>query len=279
MPPHRGHDPLEPLDDGRFKLVLRQSTLESLDLCLERGRYRIYGLDEHRHTDATALGEAMHYGIEATLEKHLAGDWMDSTQAVEVAHEHLASLEYDYVQMKTDATIRKHVAAGVTLWHREVYPELEPVAVEHQFRHQLVENDDFVIDLSGTMDYVDAHTGIWDWKTSGRAYAQWEKQRWAIQPTVYSWAWHVADLEAGDTEFPFTYWVYLKSKDREHGHSQQLEVSRGPSDWDWLKQKCLAIAYQIKADFSPWPKNDSHALCSPKWCDVWAECKGASYDN
>ena len=57
----------------------------------------------------------------------------------------------------------------------------------------------------------------------------------------------------------------------------RVTVYRHAGDWSWLVERCLGIAALLEAAVPTWPKNDNHALCSPKWCPAWSTCKGAHY--
>ena len=100
----------------------------------------------------------------------------------------------------------------------------------------------------------------------------WEKKRWDIQSTVYAFAaiqtGMIEPEPDGSTNFEF---VVM----HEDG-VQRLVLARGPEHFAWLKSKVEALVLLIEAGLHTWPKQDNHALCSPKWCSAWDFCKGAS---
>ena len=58
--------------------------------------------------------------------------------------------------------------------------------------------------------------------------------------------------------------------------TQQVTVTRNAADWRWLEMKLRSFALLAESKLPEWPRMDSHALCSPKWCENWFDCKGKS---
>lgn len=123
-------------------------------------------------------------------------------------------------------------------------------------------------------------TGIvWDWKTAGRQYESWEKERWAIQPSVYTWAACHEWPELNDFTDPhtFTYAVMLKNGSTA---VQILDVERHQGHWNWMIRQARAIANMVRTNENgPWPLMDHGWHCSPKWCGAWDACKGAELEG
>lgn len=273
-------------EDGRWHHTFRQSSLNTADLCLERYRRERDGLMPDIETDAASMGTAMHAAIELALQHMLNGDEPpDQEQLVDAYQEaftHQMGLP-GFAWVKYDeARCRNLGARFVRHWYQELLPSLDPMKIEWEFEENLYIDDERTIWLTGTIDLIDAKWGLVDWKSSGggtkggstRAdgsivqpkgpYKEWEYRRWAIQPTVYTWA-------AGKHGYPadrFTYAVMY-----EHG-VQTFEVERGPEHWAWLTDKALALAHLCEANLPVFPKSDQSALCSPKWCPAWQDCKG-----
>jgi hypothetical protein len=268
-PHHTGtkHEMVQ-IDDGRWHHRFGASWLKTFDLCPERARLEHEGYDHE--TDAAACGTAVHLAIQYTLEEwYASGEPYDAQTAVDLFHAEFDAMEYEHVKYKTAAPLHKFGETCVRNWYRSVLPTLPPEAqLEVTFVLPFYEDDERVIELSGGIDYVD--TVLRDWKTSGRGpYEEWEYKRWAIQPTVYSWAAStLALVEPVDGVYPFEYVVLGR-----HG-AQRFTVHRGPGDWAWLQDKVSTAARLIEAGLDEWPKQDNHALCSAKWCPAWSECKG-----
>lgn len=269
-------------DDGRWHHRLSQSWLKTADTCLERARMEHTGEMPRIESDAACVGTAMHLAAETCIQS----GGLTLADCIEVAQDEFSRLmQLDGTNGDAEATYeegvfkfvkydepkaRKLVSLFTTYWWTDVYPTLNPDAVtEWKFVVPLVDDDERVIELSGTADYVDGDE-IKDWKTSGGGeYKPWEYRRWGMQPTVYTYALSEGrgDLNAPRARFEF---VVMHAKG-----VQRFEVKRGPADWAWLKVKATDMARMIELEIPTWPKNDNHALCSPLWCPAWSKCKGA----
>lgn len=130
------------------------------------------------------------------------------------------------------------------------------------------------IRLAGTIDVLDQHNHqLVDWKSSGQYKQPWQEQRWAIQATAYTFAAaSLGMLDPHDDGYHFGLRVFVhKGNDVE---PQTILVRRGPDHWAWLVEIVEQLVSQIESDLKTWAFNDTHALCSPKWCPSWSECKG-----
>lgn len=152
--------------------------------------------------------------------------------------------------------------------------------VEHEFDVEFVTRPENKlirqVRLAGTADIIDLQENrVLDWKSSGRAYQRWEKQRWAHQATVYTYAAAEEQLISanGDGLYRFDYRVFLRNNKVDE--PQELTVMRGPGQWAWVTSMVNNIADMMESDANQWPVRDDHALCGPKWCPIWNDCKGA----
>ena len=254
--------------------TFHQSWLNTYMNCPEQAR-----LDTHAgHTDATAIGTALHWAAEGVL-RHGWGLAEARRQAVlmftDLVNEDAG---VRFVQVKTPDTAIAYLSSCVDAWWHDVYPCLgAPVAIEHEFSVWLDDYDGIEVRLGGTIDYVDDNGIIWDWKTAGDAdkYGRkaWEHKRWSIQPTVYTYAWH----HLTDEYAPFVFAACLKGPQRKP--AQFVTVERAEGHWEWLRKQIRTIIDQAHASpDGPWPLRDQHVLCSPKWCPVWDQCKGKHVD-
>ena len=251
--------------------TFRQSDLEAFYKCPHQFDLRRRNLLPRKETDATALGTSMHAGIEAVLRGECG-----LADGEQVAVEAWRALQDDveYVQDKTAATVERKVRDCYGAWAQDVFPMLGgTVAVEHRFKVLLHSDQTRQLWLSGTIDYIDEALGLVDWKTAGRRYEEWEKRRFAIQPTVYSYAaWREGLVDLDHLEMvPFTYAVMVKGRKQE---VQIVTVERGPQHWQWLTAQATRLANLIEAEVDAWPLNDQGWHCSPKWCTAWDSCKG-----
>ncbi len=264
--------PYEQIDDGRWHHKISQSWAKTFDLCPERARLEHEGYS--RETDAACVGTAVHSGIEYALGLWHAGEVVHHDEVLEVAHRELDGLEYEHVKWATDKAPHDFLQVCVLNFLRDVLPTLPASAeLERRFLLPLIDTPEREVMVSGTIDYVPAVVGdtLRDWKTSGRgAYETWEYKRWDLQSMFYTWAAHELSLvHLVDGLIPFEFVVLGR-----HG-VQRFDVHRGPNEWSWMRDKVTAMCKMIEAGLDEWPKQDNHALCSEKWCDAWAVCKGA----
>lgn len=270
---------IEKLDDGRTQYTFHQSWLSNTDDCLEQARLGLEGELPEQETDATAMGTAVHAGIEATLlDLKECDSPLSLASAQRVAQETFDELillpHFRWIDKK-EGGARAFINRAMKTWYEGMLPRLDPMMMEPYVGPFVVyEDDGIVVRFAGSIDYVDRQLGLVDWKTSSGAYEPWEKQRWNIQATMYSLLWSLL-CDAQGWERPtlpvdFTFCVLLKK-----GGMQVLTVNRDQGDWYWLISKAVAIVRLIEAELDVWPKNDNHALCSPKWCPAWDRCKGA----
>jgi hypothetical protein len=269
------------MEDGRWHHKFSQSWLKTTDICLERARREHAGTMPNEESDAACVGTAMHLGIESCI----AAEGLPRGQVLEIAQDEFTRLmaldgtngdpnarhpEGVFKWIKYNEKQAREMVATCTLnWYDLVWPTLNPRAdVEWEFLLPLVDNSERFIEISGTADYLDFENfDVKDWKTSGRGeYVEWEYKRWAMQPTVYVWAVNQMTLHRPDFEY-----VVMHKKG-----VHRFTVER-PPEWDaWLKTKVVDIALQIEREVPSWIKSDNHALCSPKWCPAFGDCKGAS---
>jgi hypothetical protein len=272
--------------DGRARYRFHQSWLSDTDLCLERARRGLVGELDETENDATALGTALHAAIEACMDAVLEyGESLDFDAVVQVGVEeldHLAESEgFRWVKRQRRGA-HSYLARALRAWYGTVLPVLEPVATEVRIPPTvLYEDDRRIIEVGGTIDYIDAQLGLVDWKSGsphGWKGKEWEKERWSLQATLYTFAWNalqrgadVREWPPADVVVPFTFVALL-----DNGTVHTVSVKRRSTDWLWLRRKALNVAYQIERGTDvAWPTNDQHALCSAKWCPAWDTCKGA----
>lgn len=258
--------------------TFRQSQLNTLLTCLEQGRLDMIDHVE-QETDATAIGTAVHSGAEFILNGSM--DIEEATRVAIAKFDELSALpHFQWLQVKRRDTVVRYIQLAMKGWWEQVYPRLgNPMMVEETFRLPLAarSNGDELW-LTGTIDFVD-EVEIYDWKTAGdeKKYKDgyggdgWKLKRFAVQPTVYTWAVH----ELTGKNLPFTFVAVTKGTDK----FQYVTCERGPADWAWLTEQLWGLVdFMGKQGLEePWPKNDQHALCSEKWCPRWATCKGQHY--
>lgn len=236
----------------------------------------------YQSTDAAEIGTAMHEAIEYTLECVKDGQASSLAVALQLAQDQFSDAivqpHFSWVKT-TEANARRQIDLCVTAWYDEVQPLITEIVATELVADQLTlwEDDRRVIAINGSIDLVGSvergPVQCVDWKTSGQKYQQWEKQRWAMQPTVYTWAGVQLGVLDEDDEYPFTFFVMMKTGAE---RVQRVDVSRHHGDWEWMKQKARRYAQMLELD-QMLPTNDTHALCSPTWCKAFSICKGLHY--
>lgn len=275
-------------DEGRYIHTFRQSSLNELDTCAERGRLTMTDLMPKVETDAAAVGTAVHAGVELYANALIEGEYAEMNDVRDTAHDEFTRIsqlpefawkKYNEGQARRliDACIDEFYASGLS-------ERLDPIAVELPFGPITVyEDDQRVVRITGTVDLVDRRMGAADYKTAGDARKYkggfggdaWQLARWAIQPTVYSAALVAEGFLDPDGPWDFTYLAFGLGVPAE---LLELTVQRTVGDLQWLNLKALGWAKLVEADLDEWPRNDNHALCSPKWCPAWDLCKGTAVD-
>lgn len=251
--------------DGRAVVTLRQSWINDALLCNERGRRNAVDPVETKN-DSAFLGTAMHAGAEVALEGHPE----DAVAVVEFTLRELIDGGVTRTLNLTDGEMIKLAQRMYRTWEREIYPEVVDTVrhTEATFNVPWFTDGPIEVRLSGTIDAITTEH-LWDWKTSGRRYSASEKQKVAVQPTVYA----IAADHLGLVPMPMTfkYGVVLREKDE----AQIVAVHRNHRHAAWLRQVVTPLVHQGLANMAgPWSVNDDHNLCSAKWCPHWANCKG-----
>ncbi len=250
-------------------VAIRQSWLNDFLLCPERARLNTLNPDDNIGSDLTVIGTAMHAVIEQVLLGEIAPSETD-----QVAGEALAMAAEAEPWRSTGLSAEDMVDQTKLMsaaWADNIYPQMPKGGiVEHKFEFQIGEVLDTPVWFEGTIDYVAPDNTVWDHKSSSRKYQQWEKQRWAVQPSVYS----AAVVQEGlVTEIPvrFFYDVMIRN-----GDTQIVELRRDLGHISFVRRQALAAArFALSYGFeNEWQMNDQSALCSHVWCPWWKQCKG-----
>lgn len=266
----RTEPPSTRLDDGRWQHKFSQTLIKRFMMCPEQARLDLAGELERRETDAACLGTAFHTGVEILLR---GGSEAEARNGSAEHFDRMVADGLEWVQIAKPATAHRYIQNAITGWLETVLPQLShhPEAeIEERFKVPIWSDDHRVIFLTGTPDYWEPDTGVWDWKTANRNYEHWEVDRFYIQPTAYAYA--VAVKHEIVDPIDFTFAVSLKGKNPK---MQLVETTRHGGHYDWLSRQALSIARMIEADLEGWPLNDQGWHCSAKWCTAWDRCKGA----
>ena len=259
------------IDQENQIIYVRQSWLGDMAICPERARLGQVKPEFRTGSDATIIGTAVHAGIEQVL-KGETSEFVDMLEFVNNEYETLQNTNYTITNIEQDK-IPSYLEAMSLAFYNDILPHIKLGGTpEMFFRVPLgIKVEGYDIHLEGTMDYVDPDGDIWDWKTAKRIYNQKEKQKSAIQPTVYATAVRNLGLSENPT---FNYGVMVR---QETPKAQILSVTRGVEHGKWLQHYVKgAVTTALKSGYqNEWIMNDSSALCSSQWCSYWSVCKGA----
>jgi len=244
--------------------------------------------DARMQTDAATLGTVFHAVIEHDLQK----GFKNVLAAKKWARLALSELILGYVENGIDyrtesfgddpERILIELDQLVESWfetnERNYWSNQTDLILEHTFDLPFLTNLTGRIKevrLGGTPDVIDpTNNRVVDWKTASRPYQRWEYQRWAAQPTVYTFAAAQMGLikPNADGLYRFDYRIFLKGKKND---VQEMSVLRGPGQWGWMAKVAHNIVAMMESDTKEWPLRDDGWWCSGKWCPVWNDCKGA----
>ena len=196
-------------------LTLHQSDINNYMNCPEQFRV-VHGLGGGRmpdadpdpirvETDAATIGTTLH----EVIERDISDPYKSVAGAKKSGRAILGNLVSGYitsgVEYRTEsygddpAAALRALDQLVESWmmseEREYWLQREPgsFALEQSFEVPFLLNRSggriWAVNLAGTMDLLDFQENrVVDWKSGGREYQRWEKQRWALQPTVYTYA-------------------------------------------------------------------------------------------
>lgn len=263
------------IDNETNSIWFRQSWLDTAFRCPERGRLAIIKPDwDSTTSDSALIGTSVHYAIEEHINGNIAEADMTSASA-DFLHDFDEDIKWTKYESKRDLIDQaKNCAKG---WIKEIkphLPDLSDARTEVNFKVPLWSQHGMTVGITGTIDLV-TDNQMWDWKTSAREYRAREKQKHAIQPTIYTMAALNSDLVTADSyPMDFTYGIMMRGKTPK---GQILKVTRNQGHADWATKRMMNLVdmYHHYGLDNPWPANDDHFLCSATWCPWYSICRGA----
>ena len=279
------------IDPDQKTIKIRQSWLDTATRCPEEGRLAVLNPDLGVTTDEAVLGTGAHWAIEQVIEGNL--DPADIAHGVEYFFHHVNEEEYRFVKRASLDEIIAVSSNCADAWVRDIMPHvpLDGAVCEHHFDVQIDEvavppgkeipEGDWAIHITGTADLAPkVDSELWDWKTSGRSYSQKDKQKWAVQPTIYAAAAVLGGFPDDVTyTWPTTFKYGVMVKLAKTARGEITTVQRTQNHWDWVHRKIKSfVDLAIHFGFNrPWPMIDEkNFLCSATWCDFYSSCRGAS---
>jgi hypothetical protein len=262
--------------DTDGNIWIRQSWLDTAMRCAERGRLATVAPEwDSMDSDSALIGTGAHYGIEQSINLGVYGE------IGEIAHNWIMAYdrEIKWTKYRTLAELADQSAQCAIAWRDGIMPhvDLEGATTEVPFRMVIFTlPDGRTVGITGTIDLVGHEP--WDWKTAARAYNQREKQRHAIQPTIYCEALVKGGLQTEmEWRYPldFNYGVMIRGA--KSAKPQIVTVTRTQAHFSFAADRIrtyvdLALNFGLQ---KPWPRDDDHFLCNPTWCPWWSICKGA----
>lgn len=269
---------------------VHQSDIKSWLNCGEQVRLKQFISAGNFETDAATIGTVVHALIEEEL---VDGFFVNERDALAfAAHKFLEVLEgyaangdtvYSRSSYDTDVKALRVIERLAESWYRSDERALLGAAHDGAYISEWsfdvplgLKHGNTDVYVAGQADLLLVGEALWDWKTASQPYKRWEKQRWDVQPTVYTFAAAYEGLLQPDKwgEYEFYYKVF-DTKGSTAGPPESVGVKRSALNWEWLRvQVGNMLAVQQALPDGPWPLSDMHVLCSPKWCPVWHECKG-----
>lgn len=274
------------VDPEKRTIEVHQSDLNSWMKCPEQFRLKaLVGLPDPP-SDAAALGTCLHTFVEHVL------DGASADRAAEAAQAQFREMldEIRWVQVQQVETFLGHLKGTMVSWWLHVRPLLgRPVATEVMLRSTIGIVNGWKVAFAGTVDAIIEHRDeywVWDWKTTNsfQRWAQWEIDRFHIQPSVY------LDLVSSNAHklgiaVPegFKYAVIQRSVDSNPSRVRVFTTRRHEGELSWVRSQALHLARQVIESVDPpskvaepWQTNDQGWHCSEKWCPAWHMCKGAA---
>lgn len=264
------------IDTDTNSIWFRQSWLDTAFRCPERGRQAIVKPEwDEMTSDSALIGTAVHHGIEQFLHGHIASPAGIAGEAEQFLSDFDEPVKWTKYEQFGDLVQQADVCANG--WVRDILPNLpnlDDAKPEVTFKIPLWSQYGYTVGITGTIDLI-ADGQLWDWKTSAREYRAREKQKYAIQPTIYTMAALNSDLVSADS-FPmaFTYGIMVRGSEPK---GQVLTVMRhqGHADFATKRMMQLVELFVMFGLDRTWPMNDDHFLCNSTWCPWWSICKGA----
>lgn len=278
--------------DSDGNIWLRQSWLDTAMRCAERGRLAIVKPEWDFGGDAAHCGTGAHSAVEYHLSCLVNGtpfiDTAIRTIIAESVQAKIAEEGIRWNKFHSMAELLANAERCYEAWVNGILPVMlergliTPGALcEHHFRVVLFTlADGRTVGIEGQIDFVPETNEIWDWKNPGSKYREREKQKYAIQPTIYTLAAVLGGIPNGvEYSYPMNFVYGLAVRGARKATPQLLTVTRTQAHADFAIER-LKTYVDMALNFTlerPWPRNDDHYLCSSTWCPWWVICKGADH--
>lgn len=269
------------LDTVNKRIYVRQSWLNDVLMCPERARLATKNPQMRMASDATIIGTAVHHAIETFIntadEEGMVGQEVEEMVKCAIAEYQRLALEPHRKTGIDETKILSYIDAMVVAWYTTIMPFVELGGkTEHRFVLPIGINiGGYDTYIEGTMDYITPSGVIWDWKTAGRSYSGAEKQKNAVQASMYAMAACIEGMVPNENDIEFKYGVMIR---QETPKAQVVSLHRNQEHVEWIRNQIISacrMGVSLGVD-TGWLLNDQGNLCSSKWCDFWSMCKGAT---
>ncbi len=269
------------LDTVNKRIYVRQSWLNDVLMCPERARLAYKNPQMRMASDATIIGTAVHHAIETFIntaeEEGMVGQEVEEMVKCAIAEYQRLALEPHRKTGIDETKILSYIDAMCVAWYTTIMPFVELGGkTEHRFVLPIGINiGGYDTYIEGTMDYITPSGVIWDWKTAGRSYSGAEKQKNAVQASMYAMAACIEGMVPNENDIEFKYGVMIR---QETPKGQVVSLHRNQEHVEWIRNQIISacrMGVSLGVD-TGWLLNDQGNLCSSKWCDFWTMCKGAT---
>lgn len=238
--------------------------------CPRKAMYRYVEGVESPLTPALLKGKASDQSWNAALAAKIAGDVIPTEDILErtevefraaVKEVGLSSIDWDG-ETDPKAAARSALESALTLsriWANELYPEIEPTAVQVELTRELPSGRQFI----GFLDYegvVEGLPAIGDNKTGKKRMAKGEASK-ALQPYAYAW------LKDEPISFVFSRAIDTGAS----RYSEFVWTARSDADNAWYGELVATVERSFEAGI--FPPNPRSNMCSPKWCPYFERCQ------
>lgn len=255
-------------DTRRFS----HSLIDTMTECARKAYFRYIEKLEDPKTPALLKGSACDEAWNGALEAKLEGGTIARDDLLALTEERyranvseaggLSSINWQDSGDRKDLA-RKHLAQALQMagaWHDELYPLIQPTAVQVRLERTLPSGRTFIGFLDWEGVYDERLEAIGDNKTGSKSMADYEAEK-ALQPTAYAF------LKGHATDFVFARSILLPKSGTK---TQAVHTCRSVEDADWYGQMVEEVEAQwVAGNFPPNPKSN---LCGPKFCSFYERC-------
>jgi len=261
---------------------LSYSSISTYQMCPRSWRFHYLDKVPAPASGAIVFGNAVHGAIEEHIKTSFATDrvslsdrWARNWQA-QIARNADNGITYAEYKGESEESLNE---CGQTMLSDPdtiaLVDALQPLVLEEQVqieRYVELQVPGVPIPIVGYIDLIEADGIPADFKTSGRSWDQ-DQADGELQPTFYLAALNQlgAPLIGDENGFFFRHYVFVKTKKPQ---VQIWESYRTIGQMFWLFGLIKETWEAISA--GAFPPNTTTFKCSPRYCEYWGICRGAT---